>query len=554
MQRFRHTLETGESSFAPASITQMSDGGFAEFSNWRADRTSLGDGRFGVICYFTEFSAVELARSEERFRAFVTASADVVYQMSADWSEMRHLRGRNFIANTENPTGSWLDKYIHPGDRAHVWEEIQQAIRTKGVFELEHRVIRVDGSLGWTFSRAIPMLDARGEIVEWLGAARDITSRKEAEGAVARLTAHSENQRRLYETILSSTPDLVYVFDVEHRFTYANKALLTMWGKNAEEAIGKTCLELGYEPWHAAMHDREIEQVIATKQAIRGEVPFSGTHGRRIYDYIFVPVIGPSGEVDAIASATRDVTERQMAEEELRRTNQELERANRSLEEFAYVASHDLQEPLRMINIYTQLILKNGNADEEKRNQYASFVNGGVQRMERLIRDLLTFSRTIHTEEALAGTVDLSAALAETLSVLRVRIEESGARIVASPLPVVPGDAQQLACVFQNLLENAIKYCRPDHIPEITITAVREREHWIVAFQDNGIGFEPHYATQVFGLFKRLHRDEYPGAGLGLAICQRIVERYGGRMWAESQPGTGSTFFLSLPCVEREPA
>src|SRR5947209_1981591 len=142
-----------------------------------------------------------------------------------------------------------------------------------------------------------------------------ITEHNGANEALANLAAHSEQQRRFYEAILSSTPDLVYAFDLNHRFTYANEALLRMWGKTAEEAIGKNCLELGYEPWHAAMHDREIEQVIATKQSIRGDVPFSGTQGRRVYDYIFVPVFGVNGEVEAVAGTTRDVTERYLTEQ-----------------------------------------------------------------------------------------------------------------------------------------------------------------------------------------------------------------------------------------------
>jgi len=140
---------------------------------------------------------------------------------------------------------------------------------------------------------------------------------KGEEQAIARLTARSEQERRLYEAILTNTPDLAYVFDLNHRFIYANDGLLKMWGKSWDEAIGKNCLELGYEPWHAAMHDREIEQVIATKQPIRGEVPFTGTFGRRIYDYIFVPVIGPDGEVEAVAGTTRDVTERKRTIDDL---------------------------------------------------------------------------------------------------------------------------------------------------------------------------------------------------------------------------------------------
>ncbi|OWK34448.1 PAS domain-containing protein [Fimbriiglobus ruber] len=148
---------------------------------------------------------------------------------------------------------------------------------------------------------------------------RDVTTRQRADAALARVTAESERRKRLYETALSNTPDLVYVFDLNHRFTYANEALLRLWGRTWDEAIGKTCLELGYEPWHAAMHNREIDEVATTKRPIRGEVPFTGTLGRRIYDYIFVPVFGENGEVEAVAGTTRDVTERKEAEETIRR-------------------------------------------------------------------------------------------------------------------------------------------------------------------------------------------------------------------------------------------
>jgi PAS domain S-box-containing protein len=163
------------------------------------------------------------------------------------------------------------------------------------------------------------------------------------------LTAESEHQRRLYEAIVSSTPDLVYIFDRDHRFVFANDSLLKMWGKTREEAFGKKCLELGYPPWHAEMHDREIEEVVSSRRAVRGEVPFNGTAGRRIYDYIFVPVVGANGEVELIAGTTRDVTDRKMTEEELRRVNQDLE-------QFAYSASHDLKEPLRTVKIYSELL------------------------------------------------------------------------------------------------------------------------------------------------------------------------------------------------------
>jgi PAS domain S-box-containing protein len=163
-------------------------------------------------------------------------------------------------------------------------------------------------------SRAIPRLNADGEIVEWFGAAMDVTERKRAEEEVLALAARSDQQRRLYQTVLSNTPDLVYVFNLGHQFIYANDALLAVWGKSWIQAIGKTCLELGYEPWHAEMHSLEIDKVVATKKPIRGEVPFTGTLGRRTYDYIFVPVLGPGGEVEAVAGAARDITDRKEQE------------------------------------------------------------------------------------------------------------------------------------------------------------------------------------------------------------------------------------------------
>jgi PAS domain-containing protein len=197
-----------------------------------------------------------LRQSEERFRALVSASSDAVYCMSPDWGEMRHLRGRAFIHDTEDPSRTWLEEYIPADDQPCVLAAIEEAVQTRSIFELEHRVRRADGTLGWVFSRAVPILDGKGEILEWFGAASDITEQKRAEEALRRSQAETERQRRLYEAILTNTPDLAYIFDLDHRFIYANESLLRMWGRTWEEAIGRTCLELGYPDWHAAMHDR----------------------------------------------------------------------------------------------------------------------------------------------------------------------------------------------------------------------------------------------------------------------------------------------------------
>lgn len=264
-----------------------------------------------------ETSAEALRRNEERFRAYVDASSDVVYRMNADWSEMRQWDGEGFMAD-QKPGRDWMDGYIYPEDQPELLAAIRDAIRTKSIFELEHRVRRADGSLGWTLSRAIPVLDGDGEIVEWIGAASDVTARRRALDDLARVTAEAEQQRHFYDALISSTPDLVYAFDRNYRFLFANRALLAMWDRTLEDSVGKSLVEIGYEPWHAEMHEREIDQVIATKQPIRGEVGFPhATLGWRIYDYIFTPVLDSAGEVDWIAGTTRDITDRKRTEEHL---------------------------------------------------------------------------------------------------------------------------------------------------------------------------------------------------------------------------------------------
>lgn len=242
--------------------------------------------------------------------------------------------------------------------------------------------------------------------------------------------------------------------------------------------------------------------------------------------------------------------ERMVTEHEMNCRNEELTKANRELEEFAYVASHDLKEPLRMINIYTQLLLRDFAGENKNAQKYADVIHKGVGRMERLLQDLLSFSRTIHFDNLVVDKADLSKSLAQALSILNGRIEENTATIRFNHLPTVGGDETQLAQVFQNLLSNALKYRKAETPPQITITAELQDTEWVVSVIDNGIGFEQQYAERIFGLFKRLHKDDYPGTGLGLAICQRIIERCGGRMWAEGKPGEGATFYFSLRSSE----
>ncbi len=225
-----------------------------------------------------------------------------------------------------------------------------------------------------------------------------------------------------------------------------------------------------------------------------------------------------------------------------------MQRSNAELQQFAYVSSHDLQEPIRMVTSYVQLLQKRyqGKLDE-KAEMYISFIVEAAHRMSSLINDLLALSRVGRREREFMP-VETELVVKEALDNLRVAMEESGARITKDPLPMVMGDPVQLLQLFQNLIGNAIKYRKKEVTPEVQISAERKKNQWLFGIHDNGIGIEPQYHDKIFVIFQRLHqREEYQGTGIGLAICQKIVENHGGMVWVESTPGEGSTFYFTLP-------
>ena len=240
---------------------------------------------------------------------------------------------------------------------------------------------------------------------------------------------------------------------------------------------------------------------------------------------------------------------RREAEEDLARKAEELARSNADLEQFAYVASHDLQEPLRMVASYTQLLAERyqGKLDETA-DKYIAYASEGALRMQQLIHDLLAFSR-VGRSGAACQSLDCNAIMDEVLLSLSAAVKESGAVVTFDNLPRVWADRPLIAQVFQNLIGNAIKF-RGKAVPEIKVRAEATGAHWSFSFSDNGIGIAPEYAENIFVVFQRLHaRTEYPGNGIGLAICKKIVERYGGRIWVEGQVGKGSTFKFTLPAA-----
>lgn len=244
----------------------------------------------------------------------------------------------------------------------------------------------------------------------------------------------------------------------------------------------------------------------------------------------------------------KQVEERKRAEQELAVRADELKRSNAELEQFAYVASHDLQEPLRMVASYTQLLSRRykGRLDDDA-DEFIGFAVDGVKRMQALIQDLLAYSRVSTSKDALRETSS-QAALDRALANLQGAIEDSGAIVTHETIPEVFADGAQLVQIFQNLIGNGIKYRRRDVTPRIHVSAVPRGQEWIFSVRDNGIGIDSQYFDRIFVLFQRLHqRDEYPGTGIGLTITKKIIERHGGRIWLESEPGQGSCFHFTMP-------
>ena len=436
-----------------------------------------------------------------------------------------------------------------------IWEEYPQLVGSR--FERAYRRAMNEGEAGTEVS-FYPAKERWYEVHPYPAADgisvyfRDVTDQKRAEEEREQLIAASEHQRRIYEAALSNTPDLVYVFDLMHRFIYANEALLAMWGRTREEALGRNCLELGYEPWHAQMHDREIEQVVATRRPIRGEVPFTGTNGRRIYDYIFVPVLGPDDTVVAVAGTTRDVTDRQRTEQAMREQARQLREADRAKDEFIATLSHELRNPLAPLRNSLTLLRMTGNGDPVTVRIH-EMMERQVNHLVRLVDDLLEMSRISR------GTFALRKERVEVAAIVRNAIETSQPLIDAGKhrldvaLPPEPlwleGDAVRLAQILANLLNNAAKYT--DDGGEIAVRVQGDDSAVAITVRDNGQGIAPDQVPRMFEMFSRGDRASgraQGGLGIGLALARRLAEMHGGSLDASSDgPGKGSAFTLRLP-------
>jgi len=373
---------------------------------------------------------------------------------------------------------------------------------------------------------------------------REIAERKRAEEAILR----AKNE---WERTFDSVPDLVAILDAQYRIVRVNRAMAQRLGATPEQCVGLTCFTCVHgscQPPKSCPHTRTLRD---------GQEHTAEVHEDRLGGDFLVsttPLFDEQGQMMGSVHVARDITERKRAEASLAEKAEELARSNQELEQFAYVASHDLQEPLRMVASYVQLLAERYQGQlDERADRYIAYAVDGATRMKTLINDLLAYSR-VGTQGKPLVPIDSQAVLEDVLGRLQVAIEEKQATVTHDPLPTVLADEVQLGQVFQNLIGNALKFSN-EAPPRIHVGAQPDAERgdvreWRFSVADNGIGLEPKYAERIFVIFQRLHGPtEYSGTGIGLAICKKIVERHGGRMWVESQPGQGATFYFTMPGV-----
>jgi PAS domain S-box-containing protein len=450
-----------------------------------------------------------------------------------------HRREMKAAWNAEITIGSsLLDWMTAPELRSKAKESLDRVLRGESFAEVQHQPgIDVYYEFHWQ-----PVRTEVGDITGITAYIRNITAYQRAEKA---LRESEEKFRAMVETI----PLAIYLsVGIEQKCEYLNPMFVQLFGYTLDDIpTVEQWWPLAYpdETYRGQISEewtRRVKRAIETQSPIEPmEVVVTCKDGSKkniSWGYI---TLG-----DKNYACGLDLTDRQKAEDEVGRVMLDLERSNKELEQFAYVASHDLQEPLRMVSSYMQLLAKRFEGQlDEKAKKYINYAVDGAVRMQRLINDLLTLSR-VGTRGKSFQRTDSHAVFGDALRNLQAAIEESGSLVTNDDLPTIRADASQLIQVFQNLIANAVKF-RGETPPRIHVSAQDQGGEWLFSVRDNGIGIDPQFADKLFVIFRRLHtRQEYPGTGIGLAVCKRIVERHGGRIWFESELGKGATFFFTI--------
>ncbi|HEX4946474.1 MAG TPA: PAS domain S-box protein [Blastocatellia bacterium] len=435
---------------------------------------------------------------------------------------------------------------VHPEDMDSLLDSLSQAATALQPWHHTWRVRTPHRGEIWVEGHFAPALESDHSIT-WHGILNDVTERKAQEQQLAA-------RERLISAINDATPNIIFLWDVRRGcITYANQAVQKLSGYTPEEVLGKPLKEL-----FSLLHPEDVPRYRTHQK----ELWRAGLGVVKTQEYRFLHKNGEwrflqsrdlifegdaEGQPTRILSILDDITERKHTLTALSQHTIELQRSNKDLEQFAYVASHDLQEPLRAVAGCVQLLQRRyqGQLDAAA-DELIQHAVEGVARMQKLIEDLLAYSR-LNTKGARWQPTDCEQVLAAACLNLQVALTESQAQITHDPLPLLQADASQLTLLFQNLLSNALKF-RSAAPLQIRFCAEQRDQQWLFSVRDNGIGLEPQYAERIFRIFQRLHtRTEYPGTGMGLAICQKIVEQHGGQIWVESSLGKGATFYFTLP-------
>jgi PAS domain S-box-containing protein len=489
-------------------------------------------------------SEEELERSSHRLRLALEAGQVGVWdwdisQNNITWSELVYrihgLEPGQFGGKVED-----FAALIYEDDREPVQRAIEAALAGEIPYEVEFRVRHPSGEMHWVETTATVLRDAEGRPVRMIGATTDLTERKRAEIELRR----SEER---FRAVFADAPIGMVLTHLDGQLIQVNRAYCEIVGYSPEELKSLSILSLTH-PDEAEANERLFRQLVSGElSSYVLEKRVRRKDGEVIWVRASATALVTSHRmVPEVIRLVEEITERKQAEAERNQLIDALQRSNEDFAGFAHAVSHDLRSPLRTVTSMVQILddTAGGRLGPESA-EVMRFITSAAARMETLIADLLAFSQ-VDQESKSQGPVDLNECLRDALTNLGESIRESGAKISSNPLPIVAGHRGPLVQLLQNLIGNSLKY-RGAAPPRIDISVESIDREWRLHVADNGIGFEPQYAEQIFAPFKRLHGEEYPGNGIGLASCQRIVRRYGGSIRADSAPGQGSVFTVMLP-------
>ncbi len=498
----------------------------------------------GVIIDISDLKRAEnaLKESEQKYRELTDLLDEAVFELD--------LEGRFTYSNRKGLSSLGLDsedlkkgltvfQVVSPPDLDIARASLERAITDGDTGAVEFNMIRKDGT---TFPAVThgSAIKRNGAVVGIRGIVFDISKLKQAEQAL------KDSEERI-SALLKSLHEGIWALDKNDITTFVNPRMAEMLGYTEDEMLGKPVYAFNDEYWKKFTEGQMERRHQGIPEQIEGELV--GKDGRRVYALFETsPILDPNGNYVGSIAGVQDITARKQGEERLKQTMTELDRSNKELEQFAYVTSHDLREPLRMMTSFSQSLEKRYKDKlDSTANEYIHFIVDGATRMQKLIDDILVYSRVTTRAQPFAA-VDMERVLEDALFSIKGAMEEAKAEVTHDPLPVVQADASQMGQVLQNLIGNAVKFSREGVSPRVRVSARKDGDDWLFSVQDNGIGIDPELFGRLFNLFQRLHPpDKYPGTGVGLAVTKKIVERHGGRIWVESQPGKGTTFSFTIP-------